>query len=430
MEATPPASAATEYQAEAAALSQATVATNHAGYTGTGFVDFVNTAGGHIEWSVNVAEAGTHTLTFRYANGTASTRPMDIAVNGVTVAAEVAFPGTGAWSTCVDGRVTTTLAAGVNTVRATGTRASGGPNLDRLSVSGPAGPDGQAPSIPANPRVSGTSATSISLTWQESTDNVGVSGYRIYEGGTVVATSPTAAATIGGLATGSSHTYTVSAYDAAGNESARSAPVTGRADTGQGGPTAAQLLAKVNTCDQISSGSYKTDTDVSQATVQVCGKPTAVHWTADMDIDCDGVRTPQCNEDTDCCFQPQTFCTASTGGYLNSAALPYMVVPSPSSTWDYRTRGIGCGSVVAIVYNGQVEYTVMGDTGPATIIGEASYAAAANLGINPDPRVGGTDGPVTYIAFTGAGTKVQRIEDHDQAITLGRQLAQRLVDTG
>ncbi|MFI9556783.1 glycoside hydrolase family 75 protein [Nonomuraea endophytica] len=427
LEATTADAPATEYQAESAVLSQASVATNHAGYTGSGFVDYVNAPGGYIEWSVNVAEAGVHTLTVRYANGTTAARPMDLAVNGATAAAGVAFPGTGAWSTWTDKQVAVTLAAGVNTVRATGTTATGGPNVDRITVSGAGGPDGQAPTAPANPRVTGTSATSISLAWTESSDNVGVTGYRVYEGTAVVATSPTPAATVGGLATGSTHTYTVTALDAAGNESASSAPVTGRADTGTGGPTAEQLLSKVTSCQQISNGRYKTDADVATGTIPVCAKSGAVHWTGDMDIDCDGVRTAQCNEDTDCCFQPQTFCPASGGGYLNAARLPYMVVPSPSGTWDYRTRGIGCGTVVAIVYNGQVEYTVMGDTGPAAIIGEASYAAAANLGINPDPKNGGTDGPVTYIVFTGTGTKVQTIDNHDQAITLGRQLAQQFV---
>ncbi|GAA3138628.1 glycoside hydrolase family 75 protein [Nonomuraea roseoviolacea] len=418
---------ASECQAEAATLSQAAVATNHTGYTGSGFVDYVNAVGGSIEWSVNVAEAGSHTLTFRYANGTTVTRPMDVAVNGVTTG--MSFPGTGSWDTWADGRVTVNLNAGVNTVRATATSSDGGPNVDRLSVSGPAGPDGQPPTVPTNPQVTGVSATSISLTWTDSTDNVSVTGYRVYEGTSVVATSPTAAATIAGLAAGSTHTYTITALDAAGNESGHSAAVTGTTSGGTSGPTADQLLAKVTTCSQISNGKYKTDSDVSTATVAVCDKTGAVFWKGDMDIDCDGVRTTQCNENTDCCFLPDTFCHTTSDTPLNAAQLPYMVVPSPSSIWDYRTKGIGCGTVVAVVYNGQVAYTVMGDTGPSGIIGEASYRTAADLGINPDPSNGGTDSGVTYIVFTGTGTKVSTIESHSQAVTLGRTLAQRFIDT-
>ncbi|HUR02953.1 MAG TPA: CBM35 domain-containing protein, partial [Nonomuraea sp.] len=306
LEATVADAPATEYQAEAATLSEASVATNHTGYTGTGFVDYVNAVGGYIEWGVSVADAGTHTLTFRYANGTTATRPMDIAVNGSVAAAGVNFASTGNWDTWADGQVTVTLNAGVNTIRATGTSANGGPNVDRLSVSGSGGPDGQAPSVPASPRVTGTSASSISLAWNDSSDNVGVTGYKVYEGTAVVATSPTASATINGLASGSTHSYTVTAVDAAGNESGHSATVTGTATAGTTGPTADQLLAKVTACSQISNGKYKTDSDVSSATVAVCEKTGAVFWKADMDIDCDGVRTTQCNEDTDCCFQADT----------------------------------------------------------------------------------------------------------------------------
>ena len=81
-----------------------------------------------------------------------------------------------------------------------------------------------------------------------------------------------------------------------------------------------------------------------------------------------------------------------------------------------------------MIYNGQIEYAVVGDTGPSEIIGEASYRAAADLGINPDPSNGGTDTGVTYIVFTGSGTKIATEENHSQAVTLGQQLAQQFVD--
>ena len=74
--------ASTRYEAESATLSAATVATNHPGFTGTGFVDYTNAAGGFVEFSVSAAQAGNATLTFRYANGSTSARPVDVAVNG------------------------------------------------------------------------------------------------------------------------------------------------------------------------------------------------------------------------------------------------------------------------------------------------------------------------------------------------------------
>ena len=193
------------------------------------------------------------------------------------------------------------------------------------------------------------------------------------------------------------------------------------------GPTAAELLAKVTSCRQISNGLYKTDGETA-ATVPVCDKNGAVFWKADMDIDCDGIRTAECNENTDCCFQPDTAFHDSRDQPLNAAQLPYVVMPSESAIWKYHaTSGIEGGGVVAIIYNNRVEYAVVGDTGPNKIIGEASYRAAADLGIDPDPSNGGTDSGVTYIVFKGKGAVVSPIEDHAAAIAKGEALARQFI---
>ncbi|WP_426506343.1 glycosyl hydrolase 2 galactose-binding domain-containing protein [Dactylosporangium sp. McL0621] len=122
------------YEAENATISQGMVATNHTGYSGTGFVDYTNIAGSYVQWSVTAPAAGTATLTFRVSNGTTTNRPMDIAVNGTVVAAGVAFNPTVNWNTWQDVTVTVPVTAGTNTVRATATTANGGPNVDYLNV--------------------------------------------------------------------------------------------------------------------------------------------------------------------------------------------------------------------------------------------------------------------------------------------------------
>ena len=71
---------------------------------------------------------------------------MDITVNGTLVADDLAFPGTGAWTTWPTQTINATLDAGNNTIRATATTANGGPNLDRLHVGAPA--DTEAPTAP------------------------------------------------------------------------------------------------------------------------------------------------------------------------------------------------------------------------------------------------------------------------------------------
>ncbi len=44
--------APTDYQAEDATISQGVVESNHAGYTGTGFVNYDNLVGSYVEWTV------------------------------------------------------------------------------------------------------------------------------------------------------------------------------------------------------------------------------------------------------------------------------------------------------------------------------------------------------------------------------------------
>jgi hypothetical protein len=129
-----PSGAATVLQAENATISQGVVESNHAGFTGTGFVNYDNLVGSFVEFAVDAAQAGPATLTFRFANGTAVNRPMDIRVNGTLVADEFAFPSTGAWTSWQTASTNVDLVAGRNTIRATATTVNGGPNLDSLQV--------------------------------------------------------------------------------------------------------------------------------------------------------------------------------------------------------------------------------------------------------------------------------------------------------
>ncbi len=200
-------------------------------------------------------------------------------------------------------------------------------------------------------------------------------------------------------------------------------------DTGpSGAPTADQLLALVATCDVASKAKYKTDDEAAlPSNIDICKLPGAFFWKADMDIDCDGKTSTACNASTDPAFQNETSTTDSKGGWLDAASLPYVVVPLPSTRFDYGASGIQLGAVVAVIYGGKVSYGVFGDEGPSNIIGEASYAMAKSLGIDPNPATGGTDSGVTYIVFTGKSAVVAPIEDHSVAVTLGQSLAAKLV---
>ncbi|MFB9248371.1 cellulase family glycosylhydrolase [Sphaerisporangium melleum] len=81
--------------------------------------------------------------------------------------------------------------------------------------------------MPSGLRATGTTSATAGLAWNAATDNSGtVRDYRVYEGSAVVATVTGTSATISGLGAATTHTYAVTARDAAGNESAKSATVT------------------------------------------------------------------------------------------------------------------------------------------------------------------------------------------------------------
>lgn len=107
--------------------------------------------------------------------------------------------------------------------------------------------DTEAPSEPTNVVVGTVTETSISLSWTASTDNVGVTGYEVLNGTTVVASSTTTSATVTGLTKNTTYTFTVRAKDAAGFKSISSASVSaktpdvvGPATGAPGGPAIAQ----------------------------------------------------------------------------------------------------------------------------------------------------------------------------------------------
>ncbi len=88
-------------------------------------------------------------------------------------------------------------------------------------------PDTTPPSVPANLAGIAVSPTQINLTWNASTDDTAVTGYKVFRGVTQIATvtSGTGYSDTTGLAAGTTYSYTVSAYDAVPNTSAPSTAV-------------------------------------------------------------------------------------------------------------------------------------------------------------------------------------------------------------
>jgi len=81
--------------------------------------------------------------------------------------------------------------------------------------------DASAPTVPSNLSATVASSSQINLAWTASTDDVGVSGYRVYRDGSLVGTATGLSYSDTGLSAATTYSYRVSAYDAAGNASSQ-----------------------------------------------------------------------------------------------------------------------------------------------------------------------------------------------------------------
>ncbi|TYP72412.1 fibronectin type III domain-containing protein [Paenibacillus methanolicus] len=195
----------------------------------------------------------------------------------------------GAWAPNVSYSVNDTVTYGgkTYTCRQSHTSLTGWepPNVPALWLASTGGgtTDTQAPAAPANLRVTTTSASSVALAWNAATDNVGVTGYDVYRGASLVGSTSgsTLSYTNTGLSAGTSYTYTVKAKDAAGNVSAASGsvsvttPGTGGSDTQA--PSAPANLGVTGTTSSSVSLSWGASSDnVGVASYQVLNGSSVV----------------------------------------------------------------------------------------------------------------------------------------------------------
>src|SRR6266511_2092055 len=185
---------------------------------------------------------GTYQVTLKmvedWANA-AGQRKFDVRIEGATVlTAFDIFASCGAFSAC-DRTFTATVGDGQLNVQF---NMNGGANYGTVSAievtgGGGGGGDTTPPSAPTNLHVTGTTSASVSLAWNASTDNVGVTGYDVFRGSTKVATATGTSFTDTGLSASTTYTYTVKARDVAGNVSAASNQVSATTQSGGGGDT-------------------------------------------------------------------------------------------------------------------------------------------------------------------------------------------------
>ncbi|SEA17511.1 Por secretion system C-terminal sorting domain-containing protein [Flavobacterium gillisiae] len=124
--------------------------------------------------------------------------------------------------------------------------------------------DTVAPTAPTSLAASGTTTTSTNLSWTASTDNVGVTGYNVYNGTTLVTTVTGLTYTVTGLSASTAYTFAVKAKDAAGNvsDSSNTVSVTTLTPTPDTtAPTAPTSLTAASTTATSTNLTWTTSTD-------------------------------------------------------------------------------------------------------------------------------------------------------------------------
>ncbi len=230
---------------------------------------------------------------------------------------------------------------------------------------GGGGGDTQAPTIPANLSAQAVSSSQINLSWTASTDNIGVTGYRIYRcagssctPSTQIATSTTNSYSNTGLSASTTYTYRVSAYDAAGNVSSPSASAS--ATTSSSGDTQAPTVPTGLSGQAISSSQIN------------------LSWAASTDnIGVTGYRIYRCIGSN--CTPNNQIATSTTNSYSNTGL-------SASTTYTYRVSAYDAAGNVSSQSASATATTLSGGGGdtqaptvPTGLSGQAISSSEINL---------------------------------------------------
>jgi chitodextrinase len=165
---------------------------------------------------------------------------------GCTKAVASASKTNGVWTVKVNDK---TVEIGASAITVNGSSSSGGTSTPTT--------DTTAPSVPTGLKATVASSSQINLSWNASTDNVGVTGYYVYLNDKPLATTTGTTFSHSGLAAGTTYNYRVSAYDAVPNNSAWTAPVL--ATTAQSG-----AVSTDTTAPSVPTGLKATDASSSQ----------------------------------------------------------------------------------------------------------------------------------------------------------------------
>src|SRR5438552_15002181 len=187
---------------------------------GGGYVVNNFETGEWLAYTINVAASAQYNIEIRASSEFANSA-FHVEIDGQDVTGPIIVPNTGGWSAFQwVGKQGVPIAAGKHVLKIFADQQYFNLNSIRVTAA-----DTQAPSVPENLRAIVVSSSQIDLAWNAASDNIGVTGYRVYRDGTLAASPTGRSASITGLLAGVLYSFTVSAFDAASNVSVLSAPL-------------------------------------------------------------------------------------------------------------------------------------------------------------------------------------------------------------
>ncbi|CAA0194729.1 endonuclease [Tenacibaculum maritimum] len=128
------------------------------------------------------------------------------------------------------------------------------------------GSDTEAPTVPANVVVSNETTSSIDVSWDPSTDNVGVTGYEVFLDGNLIKTTPNTTMSITDLTPNTTYGVTIVAKDLINNKSAASNVVNGKTLEDTEAPTVPIGIVVSNQTDSSFKITWTPSTDNTAVT--------------------------------------------------------------------------------------------------------------------------------------------------------------------
>jgi chitodextrinase len=284
-----------------------------------------------------------------------------------------------------------------------------------FTIATPSLADTTPPSVPTNLTATAISSSQINLSWTASTDNVAVTGYKVFRAGVQIGASAIASYTDIGLTTSTAYSYTVLAYDAAGNNSAQSASAS----------ATTQAPAVVADLTPPSVPTNLTATAISSSQINLS-------WTASTDnVAVTGYKV----------FQGNTLLATIAGTSYQNLAL------TPSTSYTYTVSAIdGAGNVSVLSSSATATTQSLSATVPSSSVSgcndptatnynpaatqnDGSCIPSSNSNSNPNTPLSVTAPPLTFTTTTLPDATVNQPYSKDINFTYSGNTAPLIIFT-